>query len=68
MLEQLGDAGRTELKCGSHVTRLLAKLPHDMLANLKCVINPIERPILSLLDLSEWLEYEVRIQEDEVQC
>lgn len=30
MLDQLGDSGRVELQCGSHVTRLLSKLPHDL--------------------------------------
>ncbi len=31
MLNQLGSPGWTELKCGSHVSRLLAKLPHDLI-------------------------------------
>lgn len=30
MLDQLGDSGKTELHCGSHVTWLLSKLPHDI--------------------------------------
>lgn len=35
MLEQLGSSGQTELRCGSHVPHLLAKLPHDLTANFK---------------------------------
>lgn len=30
MLEQLGRKGTFELQCGSHVSRLLGKLPHDL--------------------------------------
>lgn len=30
MLDQFGDSGQTELNCGSHVTKLLSKLPQDM--------------------------------------
>lgn len=30
MLQQLGHKGRVELECGSHVSRLLSKLPHDL--------------------------------------
>ncbi len=30
MLEQLGQKGTTELECGSHVSRLMSKLPHDL--------------------------------------
>lgn len=29
-LEQLGRNGTFELQCGSHVSRLLGKLPHDL--------------------------------------
>nr|XP_055027021.1 uncharacterized protein LOC129416681 [Misgurnus anguillicaudatus] len=67
MLDQLGAKGWTELKCGSHVSRLLAKLPHDLRANFRRFTNPIQIPIPTLLDLSDWLEYELRIQEDESQ-
>ena len=30
MLEQMGQKGVMELECGTHVSRLLAKLPHDL--------------------------------------
>ncbi|KAG7518329.1 hypothetical protein JOB18_031312 [Solea senegalensis] len=62
MLHQLGEQGRTELRCGSHVSRLLAKLPYDLRANFQRFVNPIHTPIPTLLDLAEWLEYEMRVQ------
>ncbi|XP_073764219.1 uncharacterized protein [Danio rerio] len=62
MLNQLGSPGWTELKCGSHVSRLLTKLPYDLRANFKRFINPLQTPIPTLLDLADWLEYEVRVQ------
>ncbi|KAL3979043.1 ATP-binding cassette, subfamily B (MDR/TAP), member 9 [Sarotherodon galilaeus] len=62
MLHQLGEQGRTELRCGSHVSRLLAKLPYDLRANFQRFVNPINTPMPTLLDLAEWLEYEVRVQ------
>ncbi|KAL0151949.1 hypothetical protein M9458_052756 [Cirrhinus mrigala] len=67
MLDQLGAKGSTELKCGSHVSRLLAKLPHDLRANFRRFVNPIQIPVPTLLDLSDWLKYELRIQEHESQ-
>lgn len=67
MLDQLGSPGRTELACGSHVSRLLAKLPHDLRANFKRYVNPLKTPIPTLLEFAEWLEYEVRVQEDGTQ-
>lgn len=67
MLDQLGAKGWTELKCGSHVSRLLAKLPHDLKANFRRFVNPIQIPVPTLIELSDWLEYELRIQEDETQ-
>lgn len=64
MLHQLGGQGWTELRCGSHISRLLAKLPHDLRANFQRYVNPIHTPIPTLLDLANWLEYEVRVQVD----
>ena len=66
MLDQLGREGRTELECGSHVSRLLSKLPHDMRTQFKRYVDPIRTPIPTLLDFAEWLEKEVRVQQDEV--
>ncbi|KAL7866046.1 hypothetical protein SRHO_G00112930 [Serrasalmus rhombeus] len=67
MLEQLGSSGQTELWCGSHVSRLLGKLPHDLRASFRRYVNPIRTPIPTLLDLAAWLEYEVRVQVDDAQ-
>lgn len=35
MLRQLGKPGKVELKCGSHVSRLLSKLPHDLRSSFR---------------------------------
>lgn len=63
MLDQFGDNGQTELHCGSHVTRLLSKLPQDMRAEFKRFLCPIRIAIPSLLHFSDWLDYELKIQE-----
>lgn len=63
MLEQLEQEGRTELQCGSHVARLSSKLPQDFRANFRRYLHPLKRGVPSLLDFSEWLEYELQIQE-----
>lgn len=65
MLQQLGSRGRTELVCGSHVSRLLAKLPHDLRANFRRFIDPTVTTVPTLKDLAGWLEYEVRVQVDD---
>lgn len=63
MLDQLGDNGQTELHCGSHVTRLLSKLPQDMPAEFKRFLFPMRVTIPSLLHFSDWLSYKLKIQE-----
>ncbi|RXN24065.1 hypothetical protein ROHU_036624 [Labeo rohita] len=63
MLDQLGDSGRVELQCGSHVTRLLSKLPHDLRAEFKRYVYPLNVRIPTLLHFADWLEYELKIQE-----
>ncbi|XP_030609347.1 uncharacterized protein LOC115796997 [Archocentrus centrarchus] len=63
MLDQLGDSGQTELRCGSHVTRLLSKLSPDMRAEFKRFLYPMRITIPSLLHFSDWLNYELKIQE-----
>ncbi|XP_056324239.1 uncharacterized protein LOC130237344 [Danio aesculapii] len=62
MLDQLGDKGSIELQCGSHVARLMSKLPHDLRANFKRYIHPLRNPIPNLLDFSDWLEFELQVQ------
>lgn len=45
MLEQLGRKGEVELECGSHVSRLLGKLPHDLRSSFRRYIHPLRIPI-----------------------
>ncbi len=63
MLDQLGESGNVELQCGSHVTRLLSKLPQDLRADFKRYMYPLGVRIPTLLNFAEWLEYELTIQE-----
>lgn len=63
-LQQLGNKGYVELECGSHVSRLLCKLPHDLQTSFRRFVHPQHVPIPTLLDLSEWLEFELQVQED----
>lgn len=67
MLEQLGSKGNVELQCWSHVSRLLWKLPHDLRSSFRHFIHTHRIPIPTLLDLSDWLEFEIRVQVDTVQ-
>lgn len=57
MLQTLGPEGAIELKCGSHVARLLSKLPVEQRADFSR--NQVKQPgtISTLYDLSEWLRY-----------
>lgn len=64
MLQQLGKKGYVELECGSHVTRLLCKLPHDLQTSFRRFIYPHRVSIPTLLDFSAWLEFELQVQED----
>lgn len=64
MLGQLGRKGTFELRSGSHVSRLLEKLPHDFKASFRRFAHPHLVPIPTLLDFSDGLEYEIQVQED----
>lgn len=64
MLQQLGHKGIVELECGSHVSRLLSKLPHDLRSSFKRYTHPLQVAIPTLLDFADWLEYELQVQED----
>lgn len=61
MLEQLGRKGNVELECGSHVSRLLSKLPHDLRSSFRRFIHPHRVPIPTLLDFADWL-VEIQVQ------
>ncbi|RXN03965.1 guanine nucleotide-binding subunit alpha-12 isoform X2 [Labeo rohita] len=58
LLKTLGQAGSIELHCGSHVARLLNKLPPERRADFRR--HMLHRPgvTYSLVDLAEWLKYE----------
>lgn len=56
MLEQLGPRGHVELQCDSHVSRLLGKLPYDLIASFKIFIHPMRVAIPTLIEFAEWLE------------
>ncbi len=53
-----------KLECGSHVSRLLCKLPHDLQTSFRQSVHPQRVPIPTMLDLSVWLEFELQVQED----
>ncbi|XP_052449737.1 uncharacterized protein LOC128011416 [Carassius gibelio] len=58
MLQTLGPDGEVELRCGSHVARLLTKLPIEMRANFRRMMFHRPGHTHTLLDLAEWLRYE----------
>ncbi len=64
MLQQLGNKDYMKLECGSHVSRLLCKLPHDLQTSFRQSVHPQRVPIPTMLDLSVWLEFELQVQED----
>ncbi len=64
MLEQLGSEGAVELECGSHVSRLQGKLPHELRTGFKRYVHPSRITIPTLLDFADWLEYELQVQDD----
>lgn len=64
VLEQLGRKGKVELECSSHVSRLLGKLPHGLRTSFRRFIHPLRVPIPTLLNLADWSQYELQVQED----
>ncbi|XP_013856692.1 uncharacterized protein LOC106512669, partial [Austrofundulus limnaeus] len=66
MLDQLGQNGRIELTCGSHVTRLTSKLPHVLRTNFRRYALSQHIQVPTLYDFSDWLEFEVQVQESEI--
>lgn len=58
LLKTLGQAGSVELYCGSHVARLLNKLPPERRADFRCHMLHLPGVTYSLVDLAEWLKYE----------
>lgn len=66
MLEQLRGQGHKELECGSHVTRLLGKLPHELNVSFKRFLFPRRVDVPTLVEFAEWLEHELEVQEDTI--
>ena len=58
MLQTLGPEGEAELNCGSHVARLLSKLPQGKKADFRRAMFQKPGAIHTLLDFSLWLQYE----------
>ncbi len=65
MLETLGHKGQAELRCGSHVEKLLSKLPPEIRSEFRR--HKFRRPgaVFNLLNFSEWLQYETWSQGSE---
>jgi len=63
----LGSEGEAELQCGSHVARLLSKLPPESRAEFRRCIFHRGTQTHTLPDLSEWLKYESWCQDSEGQ-
>ena len=58
MLKTLGADGEVELQCGSHVARLLSKLPPEQRAEFRRHTFGQPSTTYTLNDLAEWLKYE----------
>lgn len=67
MLQTLGPDGEVELRCGSHVARLITKLPSEMRADFR--LHMLMRPgaTYTLIELAEWLRYKSWCKDYEVQ-
>lgn len=66
MLETLGD-GESELRCGSHVERLLSKLPAEMRSGFRRQMYHRPGSVYNLCEFSKWLQYEAWCQSSESQ-
>lgn len=66
LLRTLGQEGETELQCGSHVARLLTKLPPEMRSNFGRHMGRQMGSVYTLLDLAEWLKFESWCQDHEI--
>ncbi|CAI5657811.1 unnamed protein product [Oreochromis niloticus] len=58
MLKTLGPDGEVELQCGSHVARLLSKLPSEQRADFRRCMYNHSGQAYTLDDLATWLKYE----------
>lgn len=67
ILQTLGPEGDAELKCGSHVARLLGKLPPELHAAFRRHMFHKPENIYTLLDFFQMLHYETWCQGNEEQ-
>lgn len=67
MLKTLGPDGEAELKCGSHVSRLLSKLPAEMRSEFRRHMCRQPGVGYNLRDLSDWLQLETCCQDSDTQ-
>ncbi|XP_008403833.1 uncharacterized protein LOC103462653 isoform X2 [Poecilia reticulata] len=58
LLQTLGLEGEVELNCGSHVARLISKLPPEQRADFHRHQFKLPGTTYTLYDLSEWLRHE----------
>lgn len=58
LLKTLGPAGENELRCRSHVARLLSKLPLEMRSNFRRCMLHSPSTTYTLQDFTDWLQYE----------
>ncbi|XP_030609039.1 uncharacterized protein LOC115796760 [Archocentrus centrarchus] len=65
MLQTLGREGIAELQCGSHVERLLSKLPSDLRSEFRRCTFRRSGVGYNLTDFSDWLQYEAWCQDSE---
>ncbi|KAK7944873.1 hypothetical protein WMY93_000601 [Mugilogobius chulae] len=62
MLQTLGTEGKIELRCGSHVSRLLSKLPTEMRSEFRRHMCRRSNAVYDLIEFSEWLQVEAWCQ------
>ncbi|XP_026053029.1 uncharacterized protein LOC113039346 [Carassius auratus] len=66
LLKSLGPDGDAELTCGSHVVRLLTKLPPDLRAAFRRQMLPSQSSSFTLPEFSKWLQAESWCQSSDV--
>ncbi|CAL9689929.1 unnamed protein product [Knipowitschia caucasica] len=62
MLQTLGQEGEIELRCGSHVARLLSKLPTEMRSEFKRYMCRNATAVYDIIEFSAWLQLETWCQ------
>ncbi len=67
LLKTLGPEGDIELSCGSHVARLLSKLPSDQRAEFRRHMFRQPGSMPTLHELSNWLRYEAWFHDFDVE-